>query len=65
MTAEEVLAVYHILYLNNNTNGGALLHFHDNNGYVNVPHCYVKCTLPILLILTAGVADKQDGKYIL
>jgi hypothetical protein len=27
------------------------LHFHCNNVYLNVPQCYVVCTLPVLLVL--------------
>lgn len=33
-----------------------LLHFHDNNGYVNVPQCYVYIHNPLLfLILMAEI----------
>jgi hypothetical protein len=28
-----------------------LLLFHVNNGYANMPECYVICTLPVLLLL--------------
>jgi hypothetical protein len=26
-----------------------LIAFHSNNGFVKAPHCYVTCTLPVLL----------------
>jgi hypothetical protein len=26
-----------------------LLHFYGNRGYANAPHCYVACTLPVIL----------------
>jgi len=32
-------------------NGNTLLCVHSYNGYVNVPQCYVTCTLPILYVL--------------
>ena len=41
MAAKEVQAVQTIPYLNSNTKGTKLLHFHGSNGYVNVPQCYV------------------------
>jgi len=27
-----------------------LLHFHDNNIYMNTPQCHVICTLPVLCL---------------
>jgi hypothetical protein len=50
MTAEGVQAVQNILYFSY-TKENTLSHFHGNNGYVNVPQCYVMHKLLVFLII--------------
>ena len=39
----------------------SIFFFHNKNGCTKAPHCYITCTLPVLLVLVTGTAF-QEGK---
>ena len=44
--------------------GNSLFSFHNNNGYLNAPHCYFLCRLPALFCYRLGyrVPERRKGK---